>query len=262
MMTTGKPLSKEIIQQIRKEILQGKTKYRVAKEMGLNESVVRSHTRDLPSLKRGEPYIKGKAVDLLKQLLEAGYVNSTTENYLALQRLRRIFPMIQLTRIDYKRVYYLSDKNKIALQAMITRNKSRVISYQELKSVSKVFGVDLSREEKYEYAKFRKNKAIPVIRKKDGGFLSSFKKNQASLDDFHSKNGFLGRNQHHKGSKNHGVQRQETLRGKEDSLAFFYIRRYCKRISLIFKSRDGFQEGFCDAFRGAYFAIFGFYSIC
>jgi ribosomal protein S25 len=69
MMPVGKPLSKEIIQQIRKEIFHGKTKYRVAKEMGINESVVRSHTRNLPSLKRGEPYIKGKAVDLLKQLL-------------------------------------------------------------------------------------------------------------------------------------------------------------------------------------------------
>lgn len=151
-MSTGKPLSKELIQRIREEVLQGKNKYRVAKEMGINESVVRNHTRDLSSLKHGEPNIKGKAVDLLKQLLEVGYVNSTTENYLALQRLRSILPMIQQTRIDYKRVYYLSDKNKIALQAMITRNKSRIISYQELKSISKVFGVNLSREEKHEYA--------------------------------------------------------------------------------------------------------------
>lgn len=221
MMTTGKPLSKEIIQQIRKEVLQGKTKYRVAKRMELNESVVRSHTRDLPSLKRGEPYIKGKAVDLLKQLLEVGYVHSTTEKYLTLQRLRRILPMIQQTRIDYKRVYYLSDKNKIALQAMITRNKSRIISYQELKSISKVFGVNLSRQEKHDYARPRENHMLPVIRKKEGGFLSSLKKNQVSLDDFHGENGFLGRNQHHKGLKNQGFTRQEVLRENEDSLAFF-----------------------------------------
>jgi len=225
-MPVGKPLPKELIQKIREEVIQGKTKYRVAKEMGMNESVVRSHTRDLPSLKRGEPYIKGKAVDLLKQLLEAGYVHSTTENYLALQRLRRILPMLQQTRIDYKRVYYLSDKNKIALQAMITRNKSRIISYQELKSISKVFGVNLSTEEKHEYARPRKNNVIPLIRKKEGGFLSSLKKNQASLDDFHGENGFLGRNHHHKGLRNHGFTQQSSLRENEDSLAFFYIRRY------------------------------------
>jgi hypothetical protein len=256
-MTTGKPLSKELIQKIREEVLKGKTKYQVAKEMEINESVVRSHTRDLPSLKRGEPYIKGKAVDLLKQLLEVGYVHSTTENYLALQRLRRILPMIQQTRIDYKRVYYLSDKNKIALQVMITRNKSRIISYQELKSISKVFGVNLSREEKHDYARPRKNHIIPLIRKKEGGFLSSLKKNQVSLDDFHGKSGFLGRNQRHKGLKNQGFTRQATLRENEDSLAFFYIRRYCKRISLIFHMQDCFEKCFCDTFRGAYFAEFG-----
>jgi hypothetical protein len=229
-MTTGKPLPKELIQRMREEVLQGKTKYRVAKEMGINESVVRSHTRDRPSLKRGEPYIKGKAINLLKQLLEVGYVNSTAENYLALQRLRRIFPMIQLTRIDYKRVYYLSDKNKIALQAIIRLNKSRIISYQELKSVSKVFGVDLSKEEKHDYARPRKNHVIPVIRKKDGGFLSSLKKNQVSLDDFHNKNGLLGRKQNNKGLRNHGFTRQGSLQENEDSLAFFYIRKYCKTV--------------------------------
>jgi hypothetical protein len=229
-MSAGKRLSKELIQRIREEVLQGKTKYRVAKEMGINESVVRSHTHDLPSLNRGEPNIKGKAVDLLKQLLEVGYVHSTTENYLALQRLRRILPMIQLTRIDYKRVYYLNDKNKIALQAIIRLNKSRVISYQELKSVSKVFGVDLSSEEKHDYARPRKNHMLPVIRKKEGGFLSGLKKNQASLDDFFSENGFLGRKQWYTGGKNHGVQRWESLRENEDSLAFFYIRNYCKTV--------------------------------
>ena len=229
MMTTGKPLSKEIIQKIREEIQRGKTKYSVAKEMGLNESVVRIHTRDLPSLKRGEPYIKGKTFDLLKQLLEVGYVHSTNENYQTLQRLRRFLPMIQHTRIDYKGVYYLSDKNKDALQAMISLNKSRIISYQELKSITKVFGVDLSRNEKYNYVKPRRNYAIPVIRKEKGGFLSSLKKNQARLDDFHDENGFLGRNQHHKGSKNHGFTRQDALRENDDSLAHFYTRRYCKK---------------------------------
>jgi|WetSurMetagenome_2_1015567.scaffolds.fasta_scaffold09555_6 hypothetical protein len=142
--------------------------------------------------------------------------------------------MIQLTRIDYKRVYYLNDKNKIALQAIIRLNKSRIISYQELKSISKVFGVNLSTEEKHDYARPRKNHIIPMIRKKDGGFLSSLKKNQASLDDFHSKNGFLGRKQWNKRENKQGVRRQEALRENEDSLAFFYIRRYCKKNLLNF----------------------------
>jgi hypothetical protein len=258
-MSTGKPLSKELIQKIRMEVQQGKTKYRVAKEMELNESVVRSHTRDLPSLKHGEPYIKGKAVDLLKQLLEIGYVHSTTENYLALQRLRRILPMIQLTRIDYKRVYYLNDKNKIALQAMITLNKSRVISYQELKSFSKVFGVDLSREEKHDYARPRKNPMLPMIRKKEGGFLSSLRKNQASLDDFHGENGFPGRKQRYKRDKKQGVKKQESLRENEDSLAYFYILNYCEETSLLFDTRRRFHEGVGNTVGNTHFTKFRFY---
>ena len=228
-MTTGKPYPKEVIQKIREEVLSGKTKYRVAKEMGIDESVVRRHTRDLPSVKPGEPYIKGRAFDLLKQLLDVGYIHSTMENYQTLQRLRRFLPMIQHTRIDYKGVYYLSDKNKDALQAMILLNKSRIISYQELKSITKVFGVDLSKNEKYNYVRPRRNHVIPVIRKEKGGFLSSLKKNQARLDDFMPKERFLGRNRAKRIFKSKD-DKDDFLREKEDSLAYFYIRKYCKTV--------------------------------
>ena len=207
--------------------------------MGIDESVVRRHTLDLPSVKLGEPYIKGRAFDLLKQLLDVGYIHSTIENYQTLQRLRRFLPMIQHTRIDYKGVYYLSDKNKDALQAMISLNKSRIISYQELKSITKVFGVDLSRDEKHKYVKPVRNRVIPVIRKENGGFLSSLKKNQAKLDDFTGKDGFLGRNQLKRLQK-FMDEKSDSLRENEDSLAFFYIRKYCKRISLIFDVRERF----------------------
>ena len=109
-----------------------------------------------------------------------------------------------------------------------------------IENSSKVFGVNLSREEKHEYARPRKNHVLPLIRKKEGGFLSSLKKNQASLDDFHDENGFLGRKQWYGREKKQGVQKQRSLRKNEDSLAFFYIRNYGKRISLISYVRDGF----------------------
>jgi hypothetical protein len=53
-MTTGKPLPKDLIHKMREEVLKGKTKYRVAKEMGLYESIAYCHTSDLPSVKLGE----------------------------------------------------------------------------------------------------------------------------------------------------------------------------------------------------------------
>jgi len=162
--------------------------------MGINELVVYSHTSDLPSVKLGEPCIRGKSLDLLKQLLDVGYVPSNDETYCNLRRLKRNLLMILRTQIDGHSIYYLSDKNKNALQAMITQKKSRILSYQELKSITKVFGVDLSNDEKQRYVRPRENRTVPIIRKKNGGFLSSLKKNQARLDDFTPKNGFLGKN--------------------------------------------------------------------
>jgi len=176
------------------------------KEMGLNEFVVYSHTSDLPSVKLGEPCIKGKSLDLLKQLLDVGYVPSTKEIYLTPQKSKRNLPMIQRTQIDGQSIYYLSDKNKNALQAMITQKKSRILSYQELKSITKFFSVDLSSDEKHRYVRPKQNRVIPVIRKKNGGFLSSFKKNQARLDDFTDKDGFLGKNGMRNHRKNQGFK--------------------------------------------------------
>ena len=226
MMTTGKPYPKEVIQKIREEVLSGKTKYRVAKEMGIHELVVYSHTIDLPSVKLREPCIKGKSLDLLKQLLDVGYIPSNDETYSYLKKLKRNLPMIQRTQIDGHSIYHLSDKNKNALQAMITQKKSRILSYQELESITKVFGVDLSRDEKHGYVRPRQNHVIPVIRKKNGGFLSSLKKNQASLDDFTDKNGFLGKNGQRNHRKNQGFKNSSLLENV-DSLVDFCIWKYC-----------------------------------
>jgi hypothetical protein len=229
MMTTGKPYPKEVIQKIREEVLRGKTKYRVAKEMKIHELVVYSHTSDLPSVKLGEPCIKGKSLDLLKQLLDVGYVPSNEETHFTLRKLKRNLPMIQRTEIDGKSIYYLCDKNKNALQAMITQKKSRILSYQELKSITKVFGVDLSSDEKHRYVRPKLNHVIPVIRKKNGGFLSSLKKNQARLDDFTAKNGFLGKNNQRNHRKNQGLKNGSLLENV-DSLVDFCIRKYCSSV--------------------------------
>jgi hypothetical protein len=134
--------------------------------------------------------------------------------------------MIQRTQIDGKSIYYLSDKNKNALQAIMIQKKSRILSYQELKSITKVFGVDLSADEKHNYVRVPNRHSIPIIRKKNGGFLSSLKKNQARLDDFSVKNGFLGKNSQKNHRKNQ-VFNFDSLLENVDSLVDFCIRRYC-----------------------------------
>jgi hypothetical protein len=113
-MTSGKPISKELIQKIREEILKGKSKFQVAREMNLYPTTVYEHTKDLPNKYHREPYISGKPLELLKQLLEKGYVY-TEKNRNALRALQRYFPQIKRSQFKGKSVYYLEDKNKLAL---------------------------------------------------------------------------------------------------------------------------------------------------
>ncbi len=49
MMVAGKSISKELIQQIREEVLKGKSKYLVAREMNLHPTTVYEYTKDLPN---------------------------------------------------------------------------------------------------------------------------------------------------------------------------------------------------------------------
>ena len=48
----AKPLSKETIQGIRNRVLGGKSKFRVAKELGVGKTTVYRHTIDIPSNRR------------------------------------------------------------------------------------------------------------------------------------------------------------------------------------------------------------------
>ena len=84
-------------------------------------------------------------------------------------------------------MYYLEDKNKDALRALLGDKRSKIINYQDLASISKMFQVQLRKNEKH------------VI---------------------------LGKNKSKKSRKNHGSQ-DDSLLENSDSLAFFYIRDYC-----------------------------------
>ena len=149
-------ISEKTIQHIREEVIQGKSKYQVAKEMKVRFQRVYYYTRDLPNHVYPERGIQGKSLELLKELLDKGYVNSTDENSQRLRRLKKYLPMIKRAEVKRRSVYYLSDKNKVALQSMIQSKNSKIFSYQELSSMSKVFDIKLSKKEKSAY--FLKNK--------------------------------------------------------------------------------------------------------
>ena len=125
----GKPLSKETLDKIREEIIQGKSKYQIAKEMNLSPDTVYKHTKDLPNKYKRQPYICGKPLELLKELLEKGFVY-TRENRNALRSLQKHFSVIKRSQFKNRSIYYLEDKNKLALQEMMKQNSSRIIFHR------------------------------------------------------------------------------------------------------------------------------------
>ncbi len=140
-------LTKNNIQRMREAVLKGKSKFQVSREMHLHPTTVYEYTKDLPNKYKREPYISGKPLELLKQLLEKGYVY-TEENRNALRALQRYFPQIKRSQFKNKSCYYLEDKIKLALLEMMKQNTSRIISYQDLARASEVFNTDIEIYEK------------------------------------------------------------------------------------------------------------------
>ncbi len=179
----GKPISRDLIQKIREEILKGKSKYSVAKEFKLIPETVYKYTKDLPNKYKREPYISGKPLELLKQLIGKGYVY-TKDNGIALRSLQKHFPAIKRSQFKNKSIYYLEDKNKQALQEMMKQDTSRIISYQELGRMSKVFNTDLEIKQKRAFLGKNLKPRRHKIRKFKQQHQSYSKEKQSILDDF------------------------------------------------------------------------------
>ena len=73
MMT--RHLTSEDIQKMREEVLKGKSKFQVSREMNITDTVVYKYTKDLPNKYKREPYISGKPLELSKQLPEKFSMN-------------------------------------------------------------------------------------------------------------------------------------------------------------------------------------------
>ena len=220
----SQPLSKETIQKIREEVLSGKSKYQTAAEFGLHPHTIYRRTQDLPGSQLGWSGIRGNTLKLLQEIMQHGYVLSSKHSTACKYRiLKKYFPNICRINMYNKTILYLDDKAPVAARAFLSDMNRKIMSFQELKQVTKVFGIELSSEEKHKFVGKSRKQRLPVIRRKDGGFLSSFHKNQLKIDDYMDETGFLGKNDSKKPCKNR-VSDDDVLLTNGDSLAFFYIR--------------------------------------
>lgn len=149
-------LSDELIAKVRYYVIKYNSKIDTANKFGLSYDTVLFYTRDirLKSRKKDADYlgIYGKSLDLLIELLEKGYAFPSGEYGLKEYiKLKNFFPNIRRTKIHGKMIYYFDDKSKIATEAFLKTSNKKVISYQELKQITKVFDTKLSKKKKIDY---------------------------------------------------------------------------------------------------------------
>jgi hypothetical protein len=182
---TQKVIPKEIKDKIRKDVMEGKSKYQAAKDYNLSRSAVYRFTEDINGSSIGWAGIRGKTLDLLQEIVTKGYAyplhGYVQQRY---RTLRKYFPTIQRITIYGRTIFYLKGREDEAVRAFLERVNKKIISYQELRQVTEVFGTDLHKSEKEAFLR-RKRKNIP--RKIKGSQYTSktvLQEAQSKSDDF------------------------------------------------------------------------------
>ena len=173
---------------ITRKIKSGKSKLQTAKELNLHKTTVYEIAKDLPSAPCGWPGIRGKTLDLLQEIVSNGYIIPQGNVQQRYRILKKYFPTICRITIYCRPIFFLKGKEDVAVRAFLEKMNKKIISYQELKQVTKVFGVNLSKKE---------------------------------------KEAFFLKKQGERGVKNSGVLKEDALLKNDDSFSFFYIRNYC-----------------------------------
>jgi DNA-binding transcriptional regulator YiaG len=190
---TQRILSRDLIEAIRQDVQHGATKFQTAQKYDVSRSTVYYWTKDIPGRNCGWPGIRGKTLEMLKELVANGFLLPTGENvHGQFLTLRKYFPSIYRISMYGTQIFLLKGKEEEAVRAFLGSTRKKIISYQELHQVTEVFGADISRKEKEAF-----------LFKKQGRHRSDKK----------------------------GVQKGFSLREDEDSFSFFYIRRYCPSVS-------------------------------
>ena len=135
----------EDIKRIRELVRKTNNKAEVAHRLGIPYDIVLKNTLDIKVKNKtfGE-----KTWNLLKEIMEKGYVYLNNGKTTKIYMLRKHFPSIQMARVKGKSIAFLPDRKEEAMRAMLQKFDKKVWSYYEVKQVTKLFDADLKREEK------------------------------------------------------------------------------------------------------------------
>ncbi len=175
----------ELRKRIRQEVIAGKSKRRVAMELDVSESTVQYYTKDMCLTPFRKLNIPDKKLELMKDLLQDGYAFAS-ERYGSQEynRLKEHFPNISKVKMHDKVIFFLEGNENIATEAFLNTTSKRIISYQELKQVTDVFGADLNNSEKKAVLGRNQEKIKRKMRGFQNTSKSILKEAQEKIDDF------------------------------------------------------------------------------
>jgi hypothetical protein len=179
---------------ITRKIKSGKSKYQIARELNLNETTVYKIAKDLPSKPCSWPGVRGRTLEILQQLVTRGYyICSHEDPKKRFFQLKKSFPTLYRVKINRKTIFYLEGHEDDAARAFLGSINKKIISYKELAGIIDGFHANLSKQEKQAFLSRNRSKRFPK-----------------SISE-----------------------KKDSLREKEDSLAFFYIRKYCAKSAIL-----------------------------
>lgn len=143
---TARKYTPEFIRQIRELTRELGVKAEVARRLNIPYHMVVKLTKDIGV--RNRTTLGETAMELLKEIINKGYVHLNDGKSTYIYILRKHFPKIEMARYKGKSVAYLPEHKDDAARAMIEKMGKKVWSYQELRAVTKLFDSDLTKREK------------------------------------------------------------------------------------------------------------------
>ena len=144
----AKDIPVEIKNKVIKAVKEGHTKAEAAQMHGLNIGTVYQFTRGIEGYRsQGNHFIRQNGMRLLNRLMTDGclisdFIVPTARN------LQRHFPMIMSARYKDKTFFYLKGREEETIEAYFREKPDRIISYPALLEISRLLGVELSKNRK------------------------------------------------------------------------------------------------------------------
>jgi len=168
-------INHELVKKIRDEVKSGRSKRQTALYFGVSENTVCYHTKDICLRPFKNLRVHDKKLELMKDLLRDGYALPSKKYHTPeYNELKIHFPSICKIKMYDRVIFYLEDKKDIATRAFLDNSKRKIISYQELKRVTKTFDSNLNIKEKRQIIKDNRSKKLFQKDKNNDGSLAFF----------------------------------------------------------------------------------------